>query len=498
MIAVRQRTRLIGTLVTMLAVGSLAAAAEASTSSGLYVRGAGYGHGVGMSQYGAAGYAQHGYDYRQILQKYYAQTELGKVSPTQQVTVLLKPRGPASFNGAVKVRGSKIKLNSAANYNVRVAGSTLRLVSRGHTVGSFKPPLVVTGTGPLTLIGVGTYRGSFVFRPNASGSGVMTVNSLGLDAYVQGVVSAEMPSGWPQQALDAQAVAARTYAITDGAISADFDVYDNTRSQMYGGVKAETPSGDAAVAVTRGQVVEYNGRPVTTFFFASSGGETESVQNVFTGIAPEAWLVGQPDPYDDSFNNPHYRWKLNVSLNAADAKLGKLVDGRLRGIRILKRGVSPRIIEAQVIGTKGTATATGIQLEKDLATPSTWMSFTTISTRGVQTTSTTPKATTTSTTTSTTGGSGGVGVGGRARGRVEASRDTCRCATAGRRYKVAGAVYPAAAGTAISVQRDSHRGWRRVGTGAVSRRGTYSVTVPSSGEYRVLYDGVTARKITVR
>ena len=127
----------------------------------------------------------------------------------------------------------------------------------------------------------------------------MTVNAVGLDDYVRGVVSAEMPSNWPQQALDAQAVAARTYAITSHPIGADFDVYDNTSSQMYEGVKAETPASNAAVAATSGQVVEYDGAPVTTYFFASSGGETESVQNVFQ-IAPEAWLVGRPDPYDDS------------------------------------------------------------------------------------------------------------------------------------------------------------------------------------------------------
>ncbi len=84
----RYARALIGTLVTMLAAGSLPPwpldcrrGLQASASSGLYVRGAGYGHGVGMSQYGAAGYAQHGYSYRQILQQYYAQTTLGKVNP---------------------------------------------------------------------------------------------------------------------------------------------------------------------------------------------------------------------------------------------------------------------------------------------------------------------------------------------------------------------------------------------------------------------------------
>ncbi len=479
-------------------------------SAGLYVRGAGYGHGVGMSQYGAAGYAQHGYSYRQILQRYYAQTTLGVVSPDRPVTVLLRARGSATFSGAVKIAGAKLKLKPATSYSVIAAGSQLRLVAGRHSLGSFAAPLQVTGAGPLMLLGLGTYRGSFVFRPAGSGGGVMTVNSLPLDSYVRGVVSAEMPSDWPRQALEAQAVAARTYAITTGAAGADFDVYDTTRSQMYEGVRAETASGDAAVAATRGQVVEYDGRPVTTFFFSSSGGRTESVQNVFTGIAPEAWLVSEPDPYDDSFANPHYRWKLSLGLSAADSRLGKLVDGRLKGIRIVKHGVSPRVIEAQVVGTKGTTTTSGVQLQKDLAAPSTWMSFTTITARGVQTTSTVAETTTTTASTTTAGGSGGgsggVGVGSAARRHAafrEASvtravvrRPPVR-AMVHRRYAVAGSIYPVTLGRRIIVERDSARGWHRVGAGSVSRAGAYSVAVPGPGSYRVLYGRVIAREITV-
>jgi stage II sporulation protein D len=391
-------------------------AAAASAGAGLYISGAGYGHGVGMSQYGAAGYAEHGYSYRQILQKYYAQTTLGSVDPDQTLTVLLKSSGTSAFSGAIKIQGSKVKLNPSATYNVVRAGAKLRLKAPGQNLGPFKPPLQVTGTGPLSLVGMGTYRGSFVFSPSSAG-GVMTVNSLGLDEYVQGVVTAEMPSSWPQQALDTQAVAARTYAITTSAVGRGYDITDNGDSQAYGGVKAETASGNAAVAATRGQVVEYGGKPVATYFFSSSGGETESVQNVFAGGNPEPWLVGQPDPYDDSYGNPHYHWKINLSLAAAQAKLGKLVKGQLKAIKILKHGVSPRILLAQIVGTKGTTTATGVQLRTDFDAPSAWMSFTTISAQGVKTTSTVPQGSTTGTTSaqttapSGTSANGGAGVG---------------------------------------------------------------------------------------
>jgi stage II sporulation protein D len=405
--------------VAGLLCGVLLAAAPAGAATratGLFVSGAGSGHGVGMSQYGAAGYALHGVGYQDILRNYYSGTTLGHVSPQRPVTVLLRARGPAVFSGASMIRGTAHKLDPLATYNVVTAGTRLRVLRGRRPVGTFGAPLQVGGSGPLKLIGLGSFRGAFVFRPAAGGKGVMTVNAVGLDAYVQGVVTSEMPAGWPAQALDAQAVAARTFAITSPRVGPNFEVYNSTRSQMYLGVKGETPSGNAAVAATSGQVVEYAGAPVVTYFFASSGGQTESVQNVFA-LNPSAWLVGRADPYDDVLNDPYHRWKVSLSLRAAQKRLGKLVHGSLLGIKVLSRGVSPRIIKARVIGTKGSVAVTGVQLRTALDTPSTWMSFRTVSSHGVQT-STTPGATTTlpttpvtptdtgTTTTNTTGGGG--------------------------------------------------------------------------------------------
>lgn len=371
-----------------------AAATTPPTGPGVYITGAGFGHGVGMSQYGAAGYAAHGYGYQQILAAYYSGTTLGTTAPGRRVTVLLRGRGGATFTGATRVQGSPVQLRPATRYSVRASGQSLRLISGGATVGIFAAPLTVLGRGPLRLLGKGLYRGALVFTPSTRG-GVMTVNSVGLENYVRGVVSAEMPASWPQQALDAQAVAARTYAITAGAVNAAYDLYDNSRSQMYRGVAAETPATNAAVAATRGQVVEYGGVPVTTYFFASSGGETESVQNVWSGDTPDAWLVSEPDPYDDSFGNPYDQWSMHFSLRAAARRLGHAVHGALLGIRAISRGVSPRIVQAQVIGSRGTTLISGARLQADLGTPSTWMSLTTISAGGTETVSNAPPAGTT-------------------------------------------------------------------------------------------------------
>lgn len=393
----------------------VAAPAGAATSrAGLYITGAGDGHGVGMSQYGAAGYALHGAGYQQILRDYYTGTTIGRVSAQTTVTVLLATDGTPVISGASAIRGSAVELSPTVRYRVLPAGrGRLRMLAGRRIVGTFAAPVQVSGPAPLTLIGQGSYRGAFVFRPSRAGGGVMTVNAVPIDQYVRGVVAAEMPSGWPEQALEAQAVAARTYALTSPPVSPEYDLYDNTRSQVYGGVAAETPRTNRAVAATSGQVVEYGGRPVVTFFFASSGGQTESVQNVFDS-PPRPWLVSRPDPYDDSYGNRHHRWSMRLSLGAATARLGGLVHGALRGIQVLVRGVSPRIVLARVVGTRGSATVPGLQLAKDLGAPSAWMSIRTVTAHGVftsttpaaSTTTTTPTGTETGTTTSPSGGGG--------------------------------------------------------------------------------------------
>lgn len=489
-------------LSALLAAAPAGAAARAS---GFYISGAGSGHGVGMSQYGAAGYALHGFGYQDILRDYYSGTTLGHVSPDRIVTVLLRSRGSAVFSGASSIKGATHKLNPVATYSVVAAGPRLRILHAGKAVGTFDAPLQVAGPGPLKLIGLGSYRGGFVFRPAAGGGGVMTVNAVGLDDYVQGVVTSEMPASWPAQALEAQAVAARTYAIASPRVGPNFDVYNTTRSQMYLGVKGETAAGDAAVAATSGQIVEYAGAPVVTYFFASSGGETESIQNVFP-LAPEAWLVGRVDPYDDVLNNPYHRWKVGLSLAAAERRLGKFVDGSLVGIKVLSRGVSPRIVKARVVGTKGAVTVTGVQLRTALDTPSTWMSFTTVSSHGVQT-STTPGDTTTlpgtPTTTPTSTGTGTVTTGGGGLARsieqaalaIDRAVGTLRLPTS--RYAVAGSVFPATAGSRVMVQFDAGAGWSTVASGPVSGSGSYLVHVADPGSYRVRYDGTTGPEISV-
>lgn len=198
------------------------------------------------------------------------------------------------------------------------------------------------------------------------------VNSMPIERYVQGVVGAEVSPDWPMAALEAQAVASRTYAITAHAGGSKFDVYADTRSQMYLGKKAETQRTNEAVAATAGQVVTFAGAPVITYFFASSGGQTESVQNAWPGSASQPWLLGVSDPYDAG---PLHRWTLTVPFKQAARDLKGLVRGSFRGIKVVQRGSSPRIVTAYVVGSEGHTLVSGPELAVRLGLYSTWAYF---------------------------------------------------------------------------------------------------------------------------
>jgi stage II sporulation protein D len=283
-------------LATLAALALAAAPAGADT---LLIEGAGNGHGVGMSQDGALGYARHGASDTAILAHYYTATTIGQAPAGVIVRVLV---------------GAKV----------------------------VKVPL---------------------------------------ERYVRGVVAAEMPAGWPLAALEAQAIASRTYALTAHAGGARFDVYSDTRSQVYRGVAAETASTNAAVSATAGQIVLYAGKPATTYFFASSGGMTENIEDSFVGAAPQPWLRGVVDPYED---HAAASWKLSLSFHAAAARLRGIVQGSFRGIEVLTRGVSPRIVAAEVLGSRGVTPISGPQLAGALGLSSTWAYFSVKSRTGVR------------------------------------------------------------------------------------------------------------------
>ncbi len=166
--------------------------------------------------------------------------------------------------------------------------------------------------------------------PTESDAGSLNVvNALAVDQYVKGVIPNESPPSWPQAELRAQAIAARSFALTADVGGNGFDLYDDTRSQVYEGLGSETAATNEAADATRGQVVMYGGKIAETYFSACSGGHTESVQNVFFG-PPVPYLVGVPDPYD--YYCPLHDWTLKFSGPEISAKLGGYLDGKLKKV----------------------------------------------------------------------------------------------------------------------------------------------------------------------
>jgi stage II sporulation protein D len=336
------------------------------------VNGRGFGHGVGMSQYGAYGFALHGKGHRFILRHYYPGTSLGELGRTPIVRVLVDiSGGDVRFGGARRACG--VSLDPRRTYAAHRVGGGVRLRGPGgRHLASCGRGLRAAGNGTIR-IGPTVYRGALEVVPTSSDAGSLNaVNAVPLDQYLKGVVPNEVPASWPLAALRAQAIAARSYALTGRVDGNGFDLYEDTRSQVYDGVASEDPRTNRAVEETRRVVVRYGGEVAQTFFSACSGGHTESVQHVFFGPAVP-YLVGVPDPYDHLC--PLHTWTLRFSGPEISAKLDSYLLGRLRRVVVTKRGASPRIVWARLHGTGGVTKIRGDQLAAALGGYDRWMTF---------------------------------------------------------------------------------------------------------------------------
>jgi stage II sporulation protein D len=466
-------------LLAGLGLGAGAAAADAAST--LVIKGRGFGHGVGMSQYGAYGFALRGTPHPEILRHYYAGTTLSTLQAGSEVGVLMAT-GRSSVSVTQASRAGAVKLEPAKSYKAigdGTGGVILKLA--GKKVAKSAGPMRLSADGPVKLRGSsatgvtdGQYRGAIEVRPSPVG-GLTVINAVGLEDYVRGVVAAESPSSWPADALRAQAVAARTYALTTDAGSPDdgYTQYADTRSQVYRGVAGETAPTDAAVLATTRQIVTFDGAPITTFFFSTSGGRTENVENAFLGAEPRPYLVSVKDPYDKV--SPKHNWTVRLTLGQADRKLGSLVNGSLKRITVTKRGVSPRIISAQIVGSGGTTTISGATLRAKLGLDDTWATFSVVSTRATRTTR--PRA---------------VPSRGEPRGGIalSARRDATR---------LRGRITPSSVRSRLRIQVGEGDGrWRTILVVRPDAAGRYAATVPGPGVYRVRTHGLVGPNVRVR
>ena len=284
--------------------------------------GRGWGHGVGMSQWGAEGYARHGFGYRKILAHYYPHTHIASAGP-RTVRVLLVEQQPTLRIGSgspflvLDARGSKMHLKPRT-FVVRPGFKGLAFPLR------FEP-----GAQPLSVGGDG-YRGDVVVRKKPGG--LTAVNVLPLDRYLRGVVPWEVPVGWHAQTYAAQAVAARSYTLATLKPGADFDLYPDDRSQMYGGIRAERTETNLAVGATAGQVLEWGNTIIPAYYFSTSGGRTSSIHDAWPHMQQVPYLVSVADPYD--YISPHHVWPTTVLTDQQVATALGLSD--VRDLRVVR------------------------------------------------------------------------------------------------------------------------------------------------------------------
>ena len=357
------------TLILAVALVALVISPTAPAADTIVIKGRGFGHGIGMSQYGAYGFAKHGRGYKRILGHYFQGTRIASEA-AERVRVLLGSGGQLPFSDASRACGEHLKESKSYRFE-RSGGGVALATGGGRRLASCGKRGGARGGKSVRYAGRGEYRGELVAEP--ADGGLNAVNRVGIDDYVRGVVPNEMPAAWPADALRAQAVAARSYALTTEVNGDGFDLYDDTRSQVYGGRASEAGGTNRAVRATRGEVVKDGGRTATTYFFSTSGGETENLEFGFPGSERRSYLRGVRDPYDDA--SPYHRWKVKLSRSEIESRLGSLVEGRLREIEIVKTGVSPRIVKARLHGTQGKEGVSGLMLQSELGLRSTWARF---------------------------------------------------------------------------------------------------------------------------
>jgi SpoIID/LytB domain protein len=454
--------------IALLTAAALLFAVPATANAAVrhVIRGAGFGHGIGMSQYGAYGYALEGAKYPGILAHYYKGTQLS-TAPDRPVRVLLQPVDPyIRVRGATSIGGRRV--SPSRMYLAKRGGPGIVVTySRGKRVARFSATSIkFRSADPMRLMGPalngvtsGLYRGSIEVM--LDGGGVTSINEIDMDSYLRGVVAGEMPSSWPLEALKVQAVAARTYALATRKTSGAFDQYPDTRSQMYRGVTGESVSSDAAVADTAGQVVTYDGVPAVTYYFSTSGGHTENVEYSFVGSLSKPWLVGVPDPYDTQ--SPYHRWTVTFSAARLDRALG--APGAFKRLKVLQRGVSPRVVRARVVGTAGSRTVTGPQVRAALGLRDTWFTHYRVASSAR-----------------------------RARSARPASWGPRPLARA-----LEGQFQPAPKKRLLSVERRDRAGhFHRIYRVHTSRSGRYRAALSKPGVYRVAYGAVKGAPVRVR
>ena len=278
------------------------------------------------------------------------QTTYATATEASSMADSLKLRGNIAFP-AYQNGGFVVRVGSYADFAAATAAGQSANLGQATLVAGAEPQTVtVTDTttgdilfeygGNLGVLPVGTntktwfkgyqYYGSFQYI--RSGGNLTVVNVVKMQDYIKGVIPYEMSASWPLEALRAQAMCARTYAMSSRRHK-DFDLCNTTDCQVYRGTNSASETTDRAVDSTLGMYILYEGKPISAVYHSSDGGATENSENVWTGVTP--YLRGVKDPYEDLDAATHGRWSYEYTgeeiaalLRAKGKTPGKIVDVR--------------------------------------------------------------------------------------------------------------------------------------------------------------------------
>ena len=388
--------RLLISVVAAALVASSASVASAAADPSVKVAdqatvtfsGHGWGHGHGMSQYGAEGAARDGKTAAEIVAFYYPGTTLADLTghvkveitaDTDNDTVVL-PRSGLNVRDLGTKQKWKLPENGATRWRLGVNPAGDSVVA--YLTDSWHRFAVLTGDGeftawgqPVTLLTPGggrvQYRGALrSLRPSADATSRDTVNVLRIDSYLTGVVPREMPASWSPAAVQAQAIAARSYAAYEMAhpLSSTYQICDTTSCQVYGGYSAEDSRSNAAVDATAGQILTFDDEPAFTQFSSSNGGWSAA------GSVP--YLTAVQDPYDVISGNPNHDWSVSFDASVLEHRFPKL--GNLKSITVTARtgkasyDEGGRVSTIVLHGSNADVTVSGDTFRSVMGLKSTW------------------------------------------------------------------------------------------------------------------------------
>ncbi len=374
-------TIVIALLHTMSMVGApgiAGAGGSTGNTNNFDFAGSGYGHGVGMSQWGARGLAEQGRNATQILTHYYTGTTVGTTPVINDLRVLVGQKlsqADVGVFGTATIKNGDSTVGTATGWfkatrsgnNVVLSGAINKTVP-GHVT------LALTSPTRLTQSGHSYARGSMLIRTDPAGGLRVIVYGLTMDNYLRGL--GEMPALWPMEALKAQAIAGRTYAqkVTSSKDrpSSDFDLYDGTIHQAYNGYDIESAThGERwvnAVTSTTNRVVKYGSALIDAVYSSSSGGHTANSEAVWVTKVP--YLRGVPDPADRVASNPHNSWKKSYTGTSLGSAMGI---GKVTRVDVDNGGSTGRLdkVNLRFHTAGGVKVFTGTQVKTKLALKST-------------------------------------------------------------------------------------------------------------------------------